>query len=319
MFAAEFVQIGEDEYLEETPGVYDDSIDVSDPCDSDEGCILYEDEDVWIKNSLVASTESDLQEIETTRANLLYGEQFDLLPHIRCHQCGKIIGHLWEPYLRYAREKYYTPEEIIALLGLAEDEKDLLIEAYKTDQMAFQELLGKLGVKRDYNELSQKGKYLNRDIFEKLNLKRPCCRMNLMSPIHVPIHQAAFSEDTKITEINNTLVDAQTQFIEIEQDRRPGEGPSREEPMIAAPLIPITAPAPGSACQIKPSKVLPTPLKVTRVSKLTPEESEGEELMRQLADAEIGEVEKPQEPTHQLVAVGEEFVVARKPRRFRAR
>jgi len=319
MSAPEFIQIGEYEFLEEPEGIYDDSIDISDPCEEDEDCLLYEDEDVWIKTVLESTTESSIQEIETTRDNLLYGEQFDLLPHIRCYQCGKIIGHLWETYLRYAREKYYDPEEIIDLLGLTEEEKSLLIEAYETDQIAFQELLVKLGVKNDYNELSQKGKYLNRDIFEKLNLKRPCCRMNLMTPIHVPIKQKAFSEKTKTTEVNNTLLDVQMEFIEVKQDRAPEERLAQEELNISAPLIPITEQSMKSACKIKTSKIVRRPLKVTQVSKLRPEEPEGEELMRELADAEIGEVEKPEEPSHQLVAVGEEFVVERKPRRFRAR
>lgn len=309
----EFLQIGEDEYLEEPSDDYDTDVSIEDPCEED--CMLEEDPNLWIKRTLEAETESDLQRIESTRANLLYGEQFDLLPHIRCHQCGKIIGHLWKPYLRYTHEKFYKVENIIGLLDLEEDEKEFLIEASKTDPVQFQDILVELDVKNDFDILSKKGKYLNREIFEKLNLKRPCCRMNLMSPIHVPIHQSAFSEENKTTTVSNTLLDAETQHVEVSYESIPEEGSSTEMPAEPTLLIPKIKPAPKSACSIVPS------MKdvAVAVASLPIEEAEGEDLLAEFENAKIGDVETPPETTRHIVAVGKEFEVTRKPRRFRAR
>jgi len=49
------------------------------------------------------------------------------------------------------------------------------------------------------------------------------------------------------------------------------------------------------------------------------EDEEGEDLLAAFENAEIENVEAPREPTRHTVAVGKEFEVARKPRRFRAR
>jgi len=117
--------------------------------------------------SLEFKTVNVLQEMEQTRERLLhYGEQYDVLPHMRCYQCGKVIGDLWEPYLEYSREKYYTPESIIELLPLNEDEKGYLISAI--GEPDFQMLLVEYKVKSDYDILRQQRKYTNEQIFNKL-------------------------------------------------------------------------------------------------------------------------------------------------------
>lgn len=108
-----------------------------------------------------------LQEMERTREKVLhYGEQYDVLPHVRCHQCGKVIGDLWEPYLEYSREKYYTPQSVIELLPLSEDERSTLMNAMGTPE--FQILLSEYEVKSDYDILRQQRKYNNEQIFNKL-------------------------------------------------------------------------------------------------------------------------------------------------------
>lgn len=120
--------------------------------------------------SLEFDTVNVLQEMEQTRERLLhYGEQYDVLPHMRCYQCGKVIGDLWEPYLDYSREKYYKPENIIELLPLNDYEKDHLISII--DKPDFEFFLVEYGVKSDYYILKNQRKYTNEQIFNKLGGK----------------------------------------------------------------------------------------------------------------------------------------------------
>lgn len=113
------------------------------------------------------NTVNVLEEMKKDRAKLLhYGEQYDTLPHIRCYQCGKIIGDLWEPYLEYSNEKYFNPEDIIDLLPLEdEDKKDLFLTLGTPD---FFVLLNEFNVKSDYDILKEQRKYTNEQIFNKL-------------------------------------------------------------------------------------------------------------------------------------------------------
>lgn len=117
--------------------------------------------------TLEYNTVNVLEEMKQDRAKLLhYGEQYDILPHMRCYQCGKVIGDLWEPYLEYSRERYYKPGNIVDLLPLNEDEKTDLRSAIGTPD--FLVLLNEFDVKSDYDILKEQRKYTNEQIFNKL-------------------------------------------------------------------------------------------------------------------------------------------------------
>jgi len=271
--------------------------------------------DVMNVQRLEAITHDELQDMEQTRANLVYyGEQFDILPHMRCFECGKVIGNKWEPYLAFAKEKYYKPEEVIELLVQLNEEQQAELLGAINDPIFFNDLLVEYDVKSDYDTLISQRKYTNKEIFDKMNL-RPCCRLNLLSPIHVPIQQQAFKEYQKITEISDPVLDMSATSFQVSLS-----GSLEEESVLdpfeedeITPLQPEIEPEVDMGeCNIK------TTQQIVSLSQLgapietieDPSDRFGESL------DEVGEATKR---TRELVPVGEGYAVQQLPRKYRAR
>lgn len=177
------------------------------------------DSELWHRRRIEITTNEELQDMEQTRANLLqFGEQYDVLPYLRCFNCAKIIGNLWEPFLTYTREKAYTSEDVIEALEasgvIVEDQKTELLAALD-DPILFEQLLEDYDIKEDYDILISRPKYTNKEIFDQKLKIRPCCRQLFISPIHVPIKQSAFVEPQKTTTIPNPLLGSETDFMSI--------------------------------------------------------------------------------------------------------
>jgi DNA-directed RNA polymerase subunit N (RpoN/RPB10) len=120
------------------------------------------------------------------------------------------------PYLQYLQEKLYKPDEVVDLLPLTDDEKSLLIEELEdNDGLRFQQMLVNLGVKRDFDVLFKTKKYTVPQIYEKLGLRNACCRMNFLSPIHVPLQRDAFEEPSKSKQLLDSLSTMDTQSLHL--------------------------------------------------------------------------------------------------------
>ena len=138
---------------------------------------------------------------------------------------------------------------------------------------------------------------------------RPCCRMNLLSPIHVPIQQEAFEEVAKTVQISNPLMDSQMTPVSVSIPEIPEEGPEIPKPDFydgSTPLI-QTFPEPlvPGECE------LPKKKEVWSLAKL--------DIPTELPDVDIEEVGAAEEGREERVHVGAGRIVTRKGRRYRAR
>ncbi len=275
------------------------------------------DPNLWWKRRLEATTNDELQDMELTRANLLFhGEQYDVLPYLRCFNCAKIIGDKWEPFLEYTKEKRWNPEQIIEALPLVDEDQRIDLLDALDDPMQFQELLVEYDVEQDYEELSVKRKYTNQQIFEELKLK-PCCRQLFISPIHIPIQQSAFKEPQKTTEIPNPLMDVGADLLHVSLSG-PEEGPSdffeREE---IGSLIP--EPEPLEEMQLQCT--VKSPLKIISAAQLgtIKEVRTDVDLQEQFEIEDLPSLEAPTKKRKDLIPVGKQLSVPQKPRIYRAR
>lgn len=268
------------------------------------------DPGMWHKHRLELTTNDELQDMERTRINLLVlGEQYDVLPHLRCYNCAKVIGNLWEPFLEYAKEKAYEPEDVIDILDLNEDQKSTLVGALD-DPIFFDDLLVEFDVKDDFETLMSQRKYTNKEIFDdKLKIK-PCCRSLFVGPIHVPIKQSAFTEPQKTTKIQNPLIESSEDLLQLSfggEEDEPDFLDDEEDDTI--PLIPSILPEEDlGACEI------PTPLQVVSAAQFG---AVDEDL--DLEDEDLAPLEAPVKRVQTLIPVGKEYSVPQQPRIYRAR
>lgn len=300
---------------------YDETVDIDeseidyDPLEEEEFA-LGMGGDVLNVQRLEATTHDELQDMEQTRANLLYyGEQYDVLPHMRCFECGKVIGNKWEPYLAFAREKYYKPEEVIELLVQLNEAQQAELFGAIDEPIFFNDLLVEYGVKSDYDTLISQRKYTNKEIFDKMNL-RPCCRLNLLSPIHVPIQQQAFQEYQKLTEVSDPVLDMSATSFQVSLSETPEEeeiSPDLFEDEEITPLYPELEPEVDMGeCNIKTP---PKPIPLSQLGAPTEPTRDPLELFGESLD-DVGEATKR---TRELVPVGEGYAVRQLPRKYRAR
>ena len=278
------------------------------------------DPNLWHKRRLEATTHDELQDMEQTRANLLFhGEQYDVLPYLRCFNCAKIIGDKWEPFLEYVKEKRWKPKQIVKALPLVdEDQRSALLSALN-DPMEFQDLLAEYDAEQNYEELRAQRKYTNKQIFDELKLK-PCCRQLFISPIHIPIQQSAFKEPQKTTEIPNPLMNVDALQLQVSLSG-PEEGPSelfeREE---IVPLIPEIE-LPPVEMQLQLQCNVKAPLKIISAAQLgtIKEVRSDADLQEQFEIEELPSLEAPTKKRKDLIPVGKQLSVPQKPRIYRAR
>jgi len=306
-----FQQEDEDDIFHDTIDLgFHDTIDLDEEGEEEEEGLGVS---TWIveRKQHEASTTEQLQDMEQNRINLLYyGEQFDVLPNMRCFNCEKIIGHLWEPYIEYTKEKAYSPEEVIDLLdSLIEEEKEEL-KSYANDPIIFEDLLVDYDVKEDYDTLLETRKYTNKEIFDKLLKIKPCCRQLFIGPIHIPIQQSAFQESQKLTEVSNTLLSANTNMMTISLQGESIEA-MQEEFESNIPLIPDI-----EAEELQESCSIPVPLKMMSAAQLGDLTTED---LEELGYDGVGDLGEANIKRKDLISVGEGYEVPQQPRIYRAR
>lgn len=315
---SEFEYEGEDFFeQQDEDDIFHDTIDLGFSGDENENGDEQEEEGLGVSTWIVerkqheASTTEQLQDMEQTRINLLYyGEQFDVLPHMRCFNCEKIIGHLWEPYIEYTKEKAYSPEEVIDLLDTLSEEEKQDLKSSVNDPIFFEDLLLDYDVKEDYDALLETRKYTNKEIFDNLLKIKPCCRQLFMGPIHVPIQQSAFQENQKLIDLPSTLLNVNADMMDISLQGESIEA-MQEEFESNIPLIPeIEIEEPEESCS------MPVPLKMMSAAKLGDLTTEDLEVLGYDAVNEIGEATIKRKD---LIPVGEQYEVPQQPRVYRAR
>jgi DNA-directed RNA polymerase subunit N (RpoN/RPB10) len=310
-----YVFEGEDQWIDINE-VKDEAI-IQDPCEEG-NCYFETDPDVWIKKKLEAETYNQLQELEKARVNtLILGQHYEVIPHIRCHQCGKVIGNLWEKFIDYTRVKRFTPEEIIEQISDGDIQKELLNALENPPD--FLELLDKYELLKDFNTLYSKGKYTYGQIFKKLDLRRPCCRMNIFSPVHIPMKQDAFKEEEKVTKTNNSLLGVVSDPLNIKYSKKTISSEiKRDRVKNYTPLMSTKPPEEERAeCKSK-ARIIPVGSYLRSTERL-PEPTNEDELLNKLTLEAIDPVSKITEEEKQVfeVPVGAGYQVPSLARTYR--
>jgi hypothetical protein len=297
-----------------------ESIDIApETQDAETRLVDEKEEGTFTSERLAAEAVENLQMFERERVQTLhYGTQYELLPHILCYQCGKVIGNKWFPYLEYLREKLYKPEEVIDLLPLTEDQRSELLEDLATSSVQFQEKLLEYGVKSDFDLLYKERKYTPPQIYEKLQLRNACCRMNFLNPIHVPLKRDAFEQPSKSKQILNPLSEMDVNTVEVIKPTSRSPSKMQEGPSVTLPLIPsilstTTEEDLGGSCKQETIRQM-TSFKTTVVIP--------EEIPDDFLDQESGGIQAVGDAVQKrrtMIPVGEGYEVPVNPIKYRAR
>lgn len=282
----------------------------------------------YTQQRLQEETLENVQAFEMERVkSLYYGKQFELLPHIRCYQCGKFIGDQWLPYLQSLKEKMYKPSEVLDLLPITDDEKSALLEElFDNDGIRFHQMLNEIGVKRDFDVLYKTKKYTTPQIFDRLKLRNACCRMNFLSPIHIPLQRDAFEEPSKSKEILDPLsgMDAQPTHIEITKEKEKEKQSEEIETTSQSPLplFPVMKETKTDeyqqldelgSCKVGDVKQINQIKSSVVIPDVIPDD---------LLDDNVSEIQEVGEAVQKRriqIDVGEGYFVRQEPRKYRAR
>lgn len=272
----------------------------------------------WSRQRLEYEAAEDLEMFDKENIHRLhYGEQYGILPHIVCHQCGKVIGDKWLPYLEKINEKRYKPEEVIKLLYLTEDQESELLMLLEEDRPTFYEMLKRYNVKSDFDRLYQTAKYTIPQIYKDLQLKNACCREKMQNPIHVPIKRSAFEEKIKSKQILSPLEMMDVNTIGIQKPSSE-EGPSSSSAKnIRLPLIPSILSVTEAELSCK-SEIPPLETSSFRSTIVIPNDIPDDLL--DISDAEdVLPVGEAVEKRRTMISVGEGYQVPLASRKYRAR
>jgi DNA-directed RNA polymerase subunit N (RpoN/RPB10) len=229
------------------------------------------------------------QELDSRAASQreeFYGE-YEQLPPVRCYNCGKVIGAYFQRYKQMQQQRKYEPAQIIKRIVFDSVLRRELLNLLETDYAGFVIRLEELGLKADYDLFESIPRYESDEvIFNKLGFRRPCCRLNLFNPPHVPTtRREDFYQPLKETTISNPLEAASAATALPATIRLTGTD-KRPTTSISTPSLPIVGR--GSEETIETTR---RP-KIIKVSSIRPslKKKTDEEILQALRTQEIDEI-----------------------------
>jgi DNA-directed RNA polymerase subunit N (RpoN/RPB10) len=223
-----------------------------------------------------------------------YGE-YDELPPVRCYNCGKVIGAYFQRYKQMQQQRKYEPQQVLKRIVFDPLLRRELLTLLEADYGSFILRLEELGLKEDYDLLESIPRYESDEvIFNKLGFRRPCCRLNLFNPPHIPTtRREDFYQPLKETTIANPLEAASStslagSILLAGQDKRPVTS-------VSTPSIPIV-----TRGQEETIETTRRP-KIIKVSSIRPslKKKTDEEILQALRSQEIEDV-RPIESSSEL-------------------